>query len=222
MTKTKTTKKKRKQSPEVHLVPAKDSNQRMELQGYFRCFSSVAPDPDITVAFADCRGATRLSFLGEVSAGRMIRHDVELETAFEPSDGMHYEAGPYQLRARSEANGTEILLSCKTGFLWHQCRFWAVQVSAETTARALSLSQDGLSSEPLEFMEIALEIWIPPDSSRWLCEASDRVPLKCGDGKLAGPEECDDGNIDSGRGAMKQNAETLNKELAHCEVATSL
>ncbi|CAE7259916.1 unnamed protein product [Symbiodinium sp. CCMP2592] len=185
---------------EVHLVPAKDSSQRMELQGYVRCFSSVDPSPDLAVAFADCQGATRLSFLGEVSAGRMIRHDVELETAFDPVGDMHYEAGPYQLRARSEANGTEILLSCKTGFLWHQCRFWAVQLSEETTATASSLSQDGLSAAPLEFTEGVLEIWIPPDSSRWLCEAADRVSLICGDGKLAGPEECDDGNTDSGDG----------------------
>ncbi|CAE7858952.1 unnamed protein product, partial [Symbiodinium necroappetens] len=169
---------------EVHLVPAKDSSQRMELQGYFRCFSSVDQFSDIAVALADCRGATRLSFLGEVSAGQMIRHDMELETAFDPVGDMHYEAGPYQLRARSEANGTEVLLSCKTGFLWEQCRFWAVQLSEETMPTALSLSQDGLSSEPLEFMEGALEIWIPPDSSRWLCEAADRLPLKCGDGKL--------------------------------------
>ena len=205
--------------PEVHLVPAKDSSQRMELQGYFRCFSSLDHFPDVAVALADCRGATRLSFLGEVSAGQMIRHDVELETAFDPVGDMHYEAGPYQLRARSGTNGTELLLSCKTGFLWRQCRFWAVLLSEETMATALSLSQDGLSSEPLEFMEGALEIWIPPDSSQWLCEAADRVPLKCGDGKLAGPEECDDGNTDSGRGARN---ETSGEQLSHgegCHVA---
>ena len=113
---------------EKYHVPAQESSEQLELQGYTPCFRlkihGQLSDP--AKALENCSGATRLSVVGEAE-NILVRHDLQLESGFDPK--VSYQKGKsYLLRYKDAGNATELWLTCHVGSEnWQSCLYWGVR-----------------------------------------------------------------------------------------------
>eukprot|EP00930_Biecheleria_cincta_P095169 TRINITY_DN8717_c0_g1_i1.p1 TRINITY_DN8717_c0_g1~~TRINITY_DN8717_c0_g1_i1.p1 ORF type:complete len:4275 (-),score=745.93 TRINITY_DN8717_c0_g1_i1:795-13364(-) len=181
----------------LHQMPNPPDPDLLHMQGYTLCFNFTddGSSPVTSKDLEACNGASRLSFVvASPTLGIASRHDFDFaDGTFHFQAGIYALSGPHQLRVRTHDNSErELVLSCRQGSAWDACVLWAVREGRP--ASGSPRSQDGLSALEADAETFSFLVYAPPSSIVWNCSDEQRVVPTCGDGMLAGPEQCDDGN----------------------------